>query len=120
MLSVSNELDLNVTYGFSVIKFWSTWCMPCKTFAPTVEKLDEEFENINFFSVDVEQVKELTKKYKVKTLPTLILIKDGEEYDRILGAALIAPLRAKLNELSKDSKESDNSVDSEELKSVSG
>lgn len=99
MLSIANETDFKVEHGLYVIKFWATWCMPCKAYAPTIEKLDEEFENISFISIDVDQVPELAQKFKIKSLPSLVIIKDGVEVDRVLGATYIAPLRTKFKEL---------------------
>lgn len=101
MLSISNELDLNVNHGLYAIKFWATWCGPCKVYGPIVSKLDEEFENITVFSVDVDQVPELAQKFKIKSLPSLILIKDGKEVERIIGATSITPLRTKFRDLEK-------------------
>jgi len=99
MLSITNDSSLNVKHGLYVIKFWATWCQPCKIFAPTVEKLDNEFENITFLSIDADQVAEVVKRYKIRSLPTLLIIVDGEEIDRISGMQLIEPLRVKMREL---------------------
>lgn len=99
MLSIANDSDFNVAHGLYAIKFWATWCQPCKLFAPTVEKLDEEFESIEFLSIDAEQVPEIVKRYKVRSLPTIIILADGEEVERIQGVQLIEPLRAKMREL---------------------
>ena len=63
---------------------------------PVIEKLDNEFESINFLSVDTDQVPELAKKFRISSLPTLIIIQDGEEKKRILGLSMIAPLRTLL------------------------
>lgn len=101
MLSIANESDLNINYGLTVIKFWATWCMPCKMYTPIIKTLDEEFEDIQFLSIDVDQVSALAQKYKIRSLPTLLILKDGQEADRILGVSLIAPLRKKLNDISK-------------------
>jgi thioredoxin 1 len=105
MLSIANESDLKVNHGLYAIKFWATWCMPCKTYAPTIDKLDKEFEDISFISIDVDQVPTLAQKFKVQSLPALILIKDGEEFDRIRGMSAITPLRTKLRELNKSQDE---------------
>ena len=99
MLSIANESDFNVAHGLYAVKFWATWCQPCKIFAPTVEKLDKEFENITFLSIDAEQVQSIVKRFKVRSLPTILIIADGEEVERISGMQLIEPLRTKLREL---------------------
>ncbi len=98
MLSVANETDFNVDYGLYVIKFWAPWCGPCKMYNPVIEKLDDEFENINFLSIDTDQVPELAKQYKISSLPTLIVIHNGEEKKRILGLSMIKPLRTLLRD----------------------
>ena len=100
MLSIANESDLNINYGITVVKFWATWCMPCKMYTPIINTLDEELEDIEFLSIDVDQVSVLAQKYKIRSLPTLLILKDGQEIDRILGVSLIAPLRKKLNDIS--------------------
>jgi thioredoxin 1 len=99
MLSITNESDFNVANGLYVIKFWATWCQPCKTFTPTVDKLDSEFEGITFLSVDADQVPAIVKQFKIRSLPTLLIVSDGEEVDRVVGLQLIDPVRAKLREV---------------------
>jgi len=99
MLSIASHSNFNVAHGLYAIKFWATWCQPCKIFAPTVEKLDKEFEGITFLSIDAEQVPELVKQYKIRSLPTILIISNGEEVERISGMQLIDPLRTKLREL---------------------
>lgn len=101
MLSILNESDFNVGHGLYAIKFWATWCGPCKVLNPTIERLDKEFENIKFLSVDIDQVPSLAQKYKIKSLPTLLLIEDGEEANRIIGVSLMGPMRASLRDLNK-------------------
>lgn len=97
MLSIANENDFNFdTHKYSVLKFWATWCGPCKVFAPVVGKLNDEFESINFYSVDVDQVPALARKFKIKTVPTLVFLEGGEEVNRITGMQMIKPLRAEL------------------------
>jgi len=99
MLSIADESNFKVNHGLYAVKFWATWCQPCKMIMPTIEKLDSEFDNIEFLSVDVEQVPALAKKYKITSLPTLLLIANGEEVGRIIGIQLITPLRSTLSNL---------------------
>ncbi len=101
MKSITNESDFNVDNGLYAIKFWSTWCQPCKMFAPKVDSLDEEFEDIDFISIDIDQVPSLAQKYKVRSLPTLLIIDNGNEFQRIEGLQLISPMRKILRDLSQ-------------------
>jgi thioredoxin 1 len=110
MLSIANESDLKINHGLYAIKFWATWCMPCRAYAPIIDKLDKEFEDISFISIDVDQVPTLAQKFKVQSLPSLILIKDGTEFSRILGMSAITPLRTKLRELNQSQEEQDEAT----------
>lgn len=111
MLSIVNESDLNVDNDIYVIKFWATWCQPCKMMVPSLNKLEKEFPNINFVSVDIDQVPILAKKYKIRTVPTLLVFKDGEEINRILGLSLITPLRKIFRDITSDEIENINDIE---------
>lgn len=111
MLSVTNESDFNVAHGLYVVKFWATWCQPCKHFAPTIEKLNSEFENIKFLSIDADQVPEVVKKFKIRSLPTLLILADGNEIDRIIGVQLIEPLRVKMREVLENYTEASQKIE---------
>lgn len=98
MESVANETNFNVDCGLYVIKFWAPWCGPCKMYNPVIEKLDNEFEHVTFLSIDTDQVPEIAKQYKISSLPTLVLLHNGEEKKRILGMSMIKPLRTLLRD----------------------
>lgn len=99
MHEVKEISDVKLDTSLSVIKFWADWCMPCKSFSPTVEKLDSEFENVTFYSVNIDLTPQLAQKYQIKSLPTLVFLKGTDEVDRVLGMTKITPLRSKLKEL---------------------
>lgn len=101
MISITSDSELQVDTGLYVIKFWATWCGPCKKMEPTLSILESEFEAIKFISVDVDQIPTLAQKYRIKTLPTLLLINNGQEINRISGMSLIDPLRKLFRETAK-------------------
>jgi thioredoxin 1 len=59
-----------------LIDFWAEWCGPCKSFAPTYEKVSEEYENIVFAKVDTEAHQELAAQFQIRSIPTLVAFKD--------------------------------------------
>ncbi|MDL2295299.1 thioredoxin [Lachnospiraceae bacterium OttesenSCG-928-E19] len=69
-----------------VIDFWATWCMPCKQFGPIFEKVAEDYaDRIKFVKIDVDESKELAMKYRVMSIPTIAILKDGAVVKRESG-----------------------------------
>ena len=68
-----------------VVDFWAEWCGPCKKMAPHFQEASEEVENVNFGKVDMEEHQQLGGKMGVRALPTLLILKDGEETARKSG-----------------------------------
>lgn len=98
MISVTSESDFQVSSGLYLVKFWATWCGPCKRMEPVLKQLESEFTMLNFLSVDVDQAPTLAQKFRVKTIPTLLIINNGVETNRIVGLSLIDPLRKVLHD----------------------
>lgn len=99
MINVMNESEISASGGITVVKFGATWCGPCKMMAPTLDKLVNEFPGVNFLSVDVDANSAIAKKYGVRSVPTLLFMKDGQEVQRVVGFSLIDPLRKALRDL---------------------
>ena len=60
-----------------MVDFWATWCGPCKTMAPIVEEIAEERTDIKVCKIDVDQEPELARQYRVMSIPTFLVFKDG-------------------------------------------
>lgn len=60
-----------------VVDFWANWCSPCKAMMPLIEQASEERNDVKFVKANVEDNPELAQKFGVRSLPTLIAIKDG-------------------------------------------
>lgn len=101
MQAIINESDFNIDNKYTAVKFWASWCGPCKAIEPHIKKMEEEFPQVNFVSVEIEQVPEIAQKYRVRSLPSLLLLKNGEEVQRINGAVLVTPLRKAFNDLTQ-------------------
>ena len=83
-----------------VIDFWATWCGPCKRIGPLIESLAQEYEEQAVVGkCDVEENNELTQRFGVRNVPTIIFIKNGQVADKQIGATTKATLEAKLKAL---------------------
>ena len=89
------ETEVLQAKGPVLVDFWATWCMPCRMQGPAVEKLAEEGYNAGKLNVDEEQ--ELAALYRVMSIPTLIVFKDGQEVDRMVGVQSRDVLAKKLD-----------------------
>ena len=69
-----------------LLDFFATWCGPCRMVGPILEEIAEERDDVVIGKIDVDECPELAKAYGVSSIPTLVLLKDGEEIDRALGA----------------------------------
>ena len=83
-----------------VIDFWAEWCGPCRTIAPIMEELAAEYEGkVVIGKCDVEENDEITMKYGVRNIPTIIFLKNGELVDKQVGACQKAALVEKIEKL---------------------
>lgn len=69
-----------------VLDFWAVWCGPCKMVAPTFASLSAELPDVKFGKVNVDEQPELAQRFKVMTIPTFILFKNGQVVDQTVGA----------------------------------
>lgn len=70
--------------GLVVIDFYADWCGPCKSFGPIFEEFSNEISDVKCVKVNVDE-STISRKYKVMSIPTIILFKDGEVCDRFVG-----------------------------------
>jgi thioredoxin 1 len=69
--------DETVVDGIVLIDFWAGWCGPCLRFAPVFEKASEQHADVTFAKVDTEDQRELSAMYGVRSIPTLVIYRDG-------------------------------------------
>jgi thioredoxin 1 len=84
----------------AMVDFWAEWCGPCKIVGPTVEALAKEYEGkIKIAKMNVDENRETPAKFGIRNIPTLILFKDGEVAQTIVGAQPKSHLEEELKKL---------------------
>ncbi|MFD1414047.1 thioredoxin [Oceanobacillus jeddahense] len=89
-MAIKHATDQNFTEetskGLVLVDFWAPWCGPCKMIAPVLEEIDGEMEEkVQIVKLDVDENQETAGKFGVMSIPTLLLFKDGEVVDQVIG-----------------------------------
>ncbi|MFC4022606.1 thioredoxin [Oceanobacillus longus] len=89
-MAIKHVTDQNFTdetsKGLVLADFWAPWCGPCKMIAPVLEEIDGEMEEkVQIVKLDVDENQETAGKFGVMSIPTLLLFKDGNVVDQVIG-----------------------------------
>lgn len=98
-ISVTNETfhtEVMLSEKPVLADFWAPWCTPCRMVGPLVEEIAEEREDIKVVKINIDEEPELANAYKITSIPTLMVIKDGEVVARTSGAMPKAEIKAML------------------------
>lgn len=88
----------SVENGVSLVDFWAPWCGPCKMQLPIVDELSTELEGqATIAKINVDEEPELASQFGVMSIPTLILFKDGQPVDKMVGLQSKDALKAKIS-----------------------
>ncbi|GAB2319360.1 thioredoxin [Alkalibacterium sp. s-m-22] len=72
--------------GLALVDFWATWCGPCRMQSPVIDELNEESDgSVDYFKMDVDANQATPSKFGIMSIPTLLVIKDGEVVDKLIG-----------------------------------
>jgi len=100
-IELTNEnFEATVNKGVSLVDFWAPWCGPCRMIAPVIEELAADFDGkANICKVNTDEQQDLSVKFGVRSIPTILIMKDGEVIDTMVGAASKEAFAEKINGL---------------------
>lgn len=91
------EKEVMQAEGKVLVDFWASWCGPCRMLGPVIDQLDSELTDVKVCKIDVDANQDLAAKYKVETIPTLVVFEGGKEVKRSVGVqpkpAILAMLK---------------------------
>ncbi len=99
------EFDNMISNGnIVVVKFGAEWCGPCKTLHTVLESLEEtlntnNIENVTICEVDVEEVEDLTNRFRIRNVPTTLIFKGGEVVEKLVGTHSESELKEKIDKI---------------------
>ena len=97
----NEEFEKNVKSSDKLVfvDFYADWCGPCRMMAPIVEEISEEVDDVDFYKVNCDDEQELASKYEVMTIPTLLILKKGEQIKEFIGVTDKEEIIEELNSL---------------------
>lgn len=86
-IEATTETFDELTQGpLTVVDFWAPWCGPCKMMEPAMEKLEKQFgKEIKFIKLNVDGNQEIAQRYKVMSVPSLVLFRNGQAKEKVTG-----------------------------------
>jgi thioredoxin len=93
-----DNFDSTVESGVTLVDFWAEWCGPCRMMTPILDELAQEYaDGVTVGKINVDDQGDLAAKFEVSSIPTLLVIKDGEVANRFVGVTSKADLAAALD-----------------------
>ncbi|MYV05334.1 MULTISPECIES: thioredoxin [Furfurilactobacillus] len=85
-VTTQTEIDMATTSGLSVLDVWAPWCGPCKMLEPVLSQLEDDYDGkVNFLRLDVDDHQAIAEKYKVMSVPSLVIFKNGKAVEKVSG-----------------------------------
>lgn len=95
----STDFKSTIAKGVTLIDFFAEWCGPCRMQIPALEEIAQEMQGkVTLCKVDIDQAGDITAEYRVSSVPTLLLFKDGKEVNRAVGVQDVDSLREFIQE----------------------
>jgi len=96
----SSNFDSTISSGVTLVDFWAPWCGPCRMVAPIIDELSSEYEGrANICKVNTDENQDIAVRYGIRSIPTIMFFKDGQQVDMVIGAVSKDTFVEKLNAL---------------------
>jgi thioredoxin 1 len=96
----SSNFDSTIASGVTVVDFWAPWCGPCRMVAPIIEELSSEYDGrANICKVNTDENQDIAIRFGIRSIPTIMFFKDGQQVDMVIGAVPKDVFVEKLNAL---------------------
>ena len=83
----------------AIVDFWAEWCGPCRVLGPRFEELSNEITDVKFFKVNVDNNQQTAQKFQIRSIPTLLLFKNGKMVGKVIGALPKDSLKQKIEQV---------------------
>ena len=93
------NFDESIKSGIAVIDFWAPWCGPCKMMSPVIDKIANNNPDLIVAKVNIDASPGVATKYNILSIPTVIIYKNGEPAEQIVGVASEKVIMEKVNSL---------------------
>ena len=81
-----------------LVDFWAPWCAPCRAIAPSVEALASEYaERVKVGKINIDDEQAIAEKYRIRSIPTVMVFKNGKPFDQVMGAVPKSKLKEMLD-----------------------
>jgi len=104
MFSLAEENQFKLTDGVQAIYFYANWMPFLQKMNIMISKVEDKYQQISFIGVDVDNFKSLTKRFKVESVPTTVILINGEEQKRIVGVTMTSAFKSAFVDIFKNQK----------------
>lgn len=81
-----SQFNQETSLGVTVVDFWAPWCGPCRMQSPVIDELSEELHGqVDFYKMNVDEEQEIARQFGIMSIPTLLVKKDGEVVEKLVG-----------------------------------